>query len=383
MAKKKVAAKKKSSDEGSPAQTTESLVDDIYKAMNEKYGAGHMVDGDEYISKPQMIIPMSPVFDILTSGGIQEGSFVGFAGKEKTGKTTSILSFAAQCQKPEYGSRPVFYGKVEGRLSRKHTQEVDGLRTDKPYFNIIQSEEGRIMSAQDHLTEYLNIIRTVPGAVVIIDSISALTDQKEIDGGIGMESRGGGAKLFTQFVRLAKDIVPVNRSIVIGVSQMMANVSGGPGKKWLEKGSLYWRYQCDYLFSSTWSKPWVTGNGKQIGLETEWACANTPTGSPGKKMWGYIRFGNGIDRIYELLSLGQMAGLIQGKTWYYLSYLKSHHPEFADKTKANDSVPKAQGSEGVYRLLRDHPEYAELLRQDIVNLLGDADCAIGYKKPEE
>lgn len=374
--------KKKAAAEPVAGPTTESLVDAIYKEMNEKYGAGHMVDGDEYISRPQMLIPMSPVFDVLTSGGIQEGSFVGFAGKEKTGKTTSILSFAARCQRPEYGSRPIFYGKVEGRLSRKHTSEIEGLITKRPHFNILQSEEGRILSAQDHLTEYLNIVKTVPGAVIIIDSISALTDQKEIEAGVGSESRGGGAKLFTQFVRLAKDIVPVNRSIVIGVSQMMANVTG-QGKKWLEKGSLYWRYQCDYLFCSTYAKPWTATNNKQIGLQTEWSCTNTPTGSPGKKMSGFIRFGTGIDNIYELLSMGQMCGLIQGKTWYYLSYLKLHRPEFADQEKPNDSVPKAQGGEGVYRLLKNNPEYAELLRLEILKILADPDCAIGYQKQDE
>lgn len=381
MAKK---AAKKASTEKSTAPTTESLVNDIYESINEKYGEGHMVDGDEYISKPQMVIPFGPVFDVLTSGGIQEGSFVGFAGKEKTGKTTSILSFAAQCQKPEYGSRPVFYFKIEGRLSRKHTQEIEGLITSKPLFNIFQSEEGRILSAQDQLNEALNIVKTVPGSVIILDSLSALTDQKEIDGGIGFESRGGGAKLLNQFLRLAKDILPVNRVIVIGVGHMMANVTGRGQKQWLEKGSQYWRHQCDYLFSSTYSKPWtIQSTGKQIGLETQWLCMNTPLGSPGKKMTGYLRFGVGVDRIFELLSLGRMGGLIHGKGWYYLAYLKNHKSEFVDKVKLNDSVPKAQGDEAVYRLLKQNPEYAELLRQDLVNLLGDPECCIGYSKQEE
>ena len=58
-------------------------------------------------------ISVSPAIDIALGGGIKEGSWLTLTGDPKSGKTTTALQIAANCQKE---GRPIIYLDVEGRL---------------------------------------------------------------------------------------------------------------------------------------------------------------------------------------------------------------------------------------------------------------------------
>ena len=58
-------------------------------------------------------ISISPAIDIALGGGIKEGSWLTLTGDPKSGKTTTAMQIAANCQKE---GRPIIYLDVEGRL---------------------------------------------------------------------------------------------------------------------------------------------------------------------------------------------------------------------------------------------------------------------------
>jgi recombination protein RecA len=356
-------AKKEKVAETPPIAT---FTDRVYDSITKEYGEGVIIDGRSASEQPQVIIPISPSHDIITSGGILEGSWVGVTGHPKTGKTTWALSFAANAQLPEYGARPVYYSKVEGRLSINHLKGIKGLNLDKGMFHIIQSRPGRVLTAQDHLTILLNIIRSVPGAVIIIDSISALCDEREMTEGVGTETRGGGAKLFSQFCRTANNVVPTNRSIIIGVTHLICNTSG-MGAQLVERAARMWLYQKDYDLRTVGKKPWKAGE-RQIGLEIKWACNTSALGPPGMTIDSYLRFGVGIDRLYEGLNLGIQANIIkQAGAWFTFAYLdKDEHAHLND----GEAAPKFQGAEKAYAALAERPDWAHALFREIGRLSG-------------
>jgi recombination protein RecA len=188
----------------------------------------------------------------------------------------------------------------------------------------------------------------------LIDSISTLCEEREQNEGVGTETRGGGAKLFSQFCRTMASVVPVNGAIVCGVTHIISNTSGW-GSPTMERGARAWQYQCDYKFKAESKKPWISG-GRQVGLEISWLCETSKTIVPGLKASSYLRFGEGIDRAYEALELGKGVGLVRcSGNWLYLDFLK--------KAGMVGEAPRFNGGEKARSALLERPEWEQALYQ--------------------
>lgn len=356
-------AKKVNPDAAEPLSLTERLL----QMVEAEYGQDVAQSGKYALDRPCVKIPVSPSLDAILGGGIYEGSWVGITGAPKTGKTSTALCIARNAQKAEFGLRPVFYAKIEGRLSPELLNGTEGLDLSRGRFTVITSQEGRILSAQDYLQIISKIIETVPGAVVIIDSISALCDTREIEGGIGTETRGATAKLVTQFLRLNNQIVPVQRSIVIGITHQIANTSGmGPPK--VEKSPEGWRYAKDYDLVTKTKTLWKHGE-RVLGLQVKWLCNTTKSGTPGASIDSYVRFGRGVDEVYELLQFAVAFGLVkQNKAWLTLEFVGSGEA---------DGPPKFCGAEATWAALRSRPDWVAALTAQVNQRLKGSELETG------
>lgn len=340
------------------------MTDSVLKEIAKEFGAGIIGDGQDIIDHAPKVISVSPYLDIGLQGGIPKGGMSIFSGPDKVGKTTTVLSFAKKCQDD---GMTVFWLDVEHRLSKKNVTGIQGLRFTKPHFHHIRSsrpdaEEGKaatILDAQKFLTIGEKLLRSVPNCLVVFDSFSMLADAKEMDGGIGTETRGGGAKLLAQFCRQMAPIMTVNQSIVVGVLQLMANTSGY-GAAIVEKGGKAVQYQLNCKVKAKKDTPWVVGD-KQIGQVVTWQITESALGPPGREVESYIRYGVGVDHLFEMLKLAEDIGLIkkpEKSSWYTLDFMPTQ-----DK-------PKLQGGEKVYQFLSDKPEVAELLQAEVRKRLG-------------
>jgi recombination protein RecA len=196
----------------------------------------------------------------------------------------------------------------------------------------------------------------VPRAVVIIDSISAYCDEKEQNEGVEAETRGGGAKLFSRFCRQMNQIVPVNQSIVIGITHLICNTGGGVGPRYFERAARMWLYQKDYDLKAVMRTPWKVGD-RQIGFIIKWVSNTSKTMTPGLTIDGYLRFGVGFEKLYELITLGIAANIIKkAGAWYSLAFIK-------------DS-PKFQGAENLYEALSHNTEWQNQLEKLVMEMAG-------------
>ena len=234
------------------------------------FGSDIILSGNSVIDRNSVIIPVSPAIDMILNGGIPEGSFVVLTGQPKCGKTTTSLSFCATAQKEEYKgdlkkARHVYYLNIEGRLKKRDLEGIPGL--DLARFDVIGSQQGKILHAEEYLQIAERIINEEPGCVLIIDSYSALCTEAEITSDMDKMQRADGAKLLAKFCRKVANVIPVNKNIVIGITHLMGNPTGY-GAEFKEKSGQAIAYQTDIKLRAKTFKPWVlSADSTQIGQE--------------------------------------------------------------------------------------------------------------------
>lgn len=349
------------------------FTEQVLKLIKKDFGEGIAISGTEFLSKPPRVIPFSPAANVSLGGGIPEGSWVTLYGKEKLGKTTSALHFAAKCQKPKYGAKHIYYLNIEGRIKEMNLKGIAGLNTSPECFTLITSTEDKILSAQDFLNIGEKILLTHKECVLIVDSYSVLCHEKELTDGVGTSTRGGTAALLAQFCRQMAGVVPVKRSIVVGISQLMANTSGY-GSPIQEKGGNAIRFQVDVKMRCKSAEEWEE-NGKRVGQKVTWLTECTALGAPpGQEFVSYLRYGHGLDEVAETLQLGVDFGLItKSGAHYYCDFMQTHLPALG-VMEWNEDVRKnrcrGHGEAALYQLIKANPEWIELLEKDIATMLG-------------
>jgi recombination protein RecA len=241
----------------------------------------------------------------------------------------------------------VYYLNIEGRLKKRDLEGIPGLDLDR--FHIISSQQGKILHAEEYLQIAEKIINEIPGSIVIIDSYSALCTEAEITSEMDKMQRADGAKLLAKFCRKVANVIPVNKNIVIGITHLMGNPTGY-GAEFKEKSGQAIAYQTDIKLRAKTFKPWtLSADSTQIGQEIDWQVICSALGPPGGNITSYIRYGQGIDKYMEAITLASDMGIIhKGGAWYTITALP-------DK-------PKFQGAEKVRQyLLENNSAYIDLV----------------------
>jgi recombination protein RecA len=324
----------------------------LEKILKKKYG-DIFLSADQITQKEKVVIPVSPKLDIGLNGGVPEGSWFIISGKPKLGKSTLALQFCATAQKEEYGARRCYYLDAEGRLEKKILNGIEGLQQDK--LTVVKSSQGNILSSEKFLTIAEQIIKTEPNIILVIDSASAMCSQSEMDSEeIKGTGRNNGPKLLAEFTRRLANVVPVQNNIVIIIQHMIANTSGY-GPSFMEDGGNKICYQSDIKLRGRTFTKWEDNTKKQIGQIATWDVVHSALGAPGATVEGYIRFGYGIDSIWELIDIATDLDLIEkGGAWFTIKF-------------TGEEI-KLQGQNKVWQYLNDNPELCKKLKEEIRRL---------------
>ena len=327
----------------------------------EKYG-NIVKSGTSIANYKPVVVPVSPAIDIGLGGGVPEGSFVILTGEEKAGKTLLALWLAANAQKHydpiSYpNGRKVFFLGIEGRLKPRDLHGIPHLQLDK--FHQIVSEKGNILTAEKYLDTADMLIRSEPGCVLIIDSFSQLCTQAEMLAGMDEMQRADGPKLLAKFCRKVANVIPINQTIVIGITHLMSNVTGY-GAKYQEKSGNALKYQADVkLRVKKYELLRATDDGVPYGQQVEWKVEFSAIGPPGADVTSFIRYGVGIDESKELVTLGVDLGIIdKAASWF----------SFANKDEYGDN--KYQGLDNLTEVVNTDSNLKEKLRKEIYSTCG-------------
>jgi len=269
-------------------------------------------------------IQISPSLDMALGGGIMEGGVVLISGDPKTGKTTTALHFAAKCQKL---NKDVFYFNTEERLTVGNLTEIKGL--DPKKMHVVQAtDEQPIVSAEDYLNAIETCIKTTPGVLCIVDSVSNMLPKEELEGEIRGNIRAGLPRLVSNLCKRVAPFVRLNKAILILIIHNIANTGGsGPRspKKIADSGNQI-QYQGSTSMSIAYKEPWEYPAGTQIGQKVHWVIKTSASGgTPNTKAQGWIRYGIGVDEAQELAHIATEFSLIKSSgeksSWYEITCL--------------------------------------------------------------
>lgn len=315
------------------------------KDIQKKYGEGVVFDASLLLDTPPSIISTTPNLDMGLSGGIPEGALTILSGEAKCGKSSLCLQIIKNAQQ-KY-KKKAFYIDVEHRLKATNLRGIQGLDVSPEVFQVIRSSKDKILGAEELLDIATELIKNEPNSIVVLDSASALCNLKEMVDDITGQTRSLGPKLLSAFCRKNAPYISVNKITLIIIQHLIANTSGY-GSPFMEDGGAKIKYQADVKLRATGVSKWMSGD-TQIGQITTWHVLYSALGAPGNKVQSYLRYGQGMDCLWEKMSLACDLGVIKkGGAWY----------EFNGQ--------KIQGQEKLYAAL-----------QDDVKMLKDLDKALG------
>ncbi len=322
------------------------------------HGEGIIATADEALPVSTRDVLNTPLsLDIALNGGIPDGTICLITGRPKSGKTTLCLELLRNAQ---ILNRPAFYINIEKRCTPALLSTIKGL--DPAKLKVVPHKIDKPLTAEDYLNIIERIAKTQKKAVVVIDSIAALSTMTEQEDDIGSSrDMAGPAKLLSAFFRRAQQIVDANDVILIFISQMMTNREPR-GPKYVEKGGVAIQYACSVWLKVTWTQQWERNaeTNAPDGHDLHITVQSSALGRPFLPCVLPLRYGTGIDVIRDVVTVAENLGLIEkAGAWYSASLF----------TEKDEDTLKFQGLARLSNFLKDNPDKLDQLETEIRNIV--------------
>jgi len=259
-------------------------------------------------------------------GGIPRGFFTEICGDESTGKTTLALHIAKQVL---LAGEPVIYADFEHslRLQLNYVKNI-GIDTTSP--NFIHLVPSSLQEGVQAIGRSLVMVRP---SLIIIDSVAAMLPQETVDKEADETTAIGiHARLVGSFINwIGKKLQKYNCSIIL-INQFRANIKKskydqGPAQITTGGKALQYFIGLRIRLKKTSNneeiaeKSIITGvsEKKRVSQEVKVVIEKNKLDIPWKSGPVYIVFGQGIDNIMSLITLGANMGVIK-KSAGYLSW---------------------------------------------------------------
>ena len=334
-------------------------LDDLIKDMNKSAKTEIIQYGIPEYEHCTRIPFTSPRMNYCTFGGIPIGYLIEFFGEEHGGKTTTALDIVGNYQRME-NARKVIYLDVENRLdvewATKLGVDVESLITVKP----------TTQSAEELFQFILDFVDTGEVGLFVMDSIPALSSEKELEKQMGEVTVGGVSAPLTVFSRKVEKLCHKHRCTGIGINQLRDKVGSMYGGT-TTPGGRGWRHFCTVRMEFRQGS-YIDENGKELSKSK----ADTPSGQvilmsmvknstcpPSRRTGSYtIRFDSGVDYIADLLDLAILYGIIEKKgAWFTV----------LDIETGEVIKDKLQGEHALHSYLEENGEILGLIDKQIMD----------------
>jgi recombination protein RecA len=323
-------------------------LDALVKNLHGKYGA----DSISVFGKNRVVVERVPIDSFylseLLGGGYPRGRMIEIYGPESSGKTTLACYLAGQCQKYFFEDKRrygvVAYIDVEHALDPDYAATF-GLDMDKVLFSQPDSAE-QALDILDDLVES-DLVDTI-----VIDSVAALSPQREIDGEMGDETMGLLARLMSKACRKLQSKMTPKSASIIWINQVRMKIGVVYGNPETTPGGNALKFFTAIRITTRAGEKIEDKQNGQIGLISKVKTIKNKVARPFRTCDMKIIFGEGYQVEEEFVQAFVKYGIIRkAGGWYTVAITKV----------GNEETPeKVQGEEKVLDWLKSHPEiYAE------------------------
>ncbi len=312
--------------------------------IEKSHGKGAVMRLGEETRQPMAFIPTGSVaLDIaLGIGGLPRGRIVEIYGPESSGKTTVALHAIASAQRD---------GGICAFIDAEHALDPDyaaKLGVDTDALLVSQPDNGeQALEIADML------IRSGALALIVIDSVAALTPRAEIEGEMGDSHVGLQARLMSQALRKMTGAISQAGTTAIFINQLREKIGVMFGSPETTTGGKALKFYASVRLDVRRIETLKDGTD-MVGNRTRVKVVKNKVAPPFKQAEFDILYGQGISREGSLIDMGVDHGIIRkAGAWF---------------TYGSDQL--GQGKENARKFLKEHPEVADEVEGKIRAALG-------------
>ncbi len=326
----------KATEEKMPTEMSEKLkaLEAARLQIEKQFGTGSLMKlGTKADMTSVDVIPSGSILldEALGVGGYPRGRIIEMYGPESSGKTTLALHAVAEAQK---------LGGIAAFIDAEHA--LDPIYAKNLGVNIDELWVSQPDTGEQALEICENLVRSGAVDIIVIDSVAALTPQKEIDGEMGDSVMGVQARLMSQALRKLTAIVGKSRCTIVFINQIRMKIGVMFGNPETTTGGnalkFYSSIRLDIRRIET-----IDGKGDEdaLGNRVRVKVVKNKVAPPFRKAELDIYFGKGVSASASLLDSAVKHGLIDKRgAWY---------------TRGDEKV--GQGKENAVSFIENNTDY--------------------------
>jgi recombination protein RecA len=312
--------------------------------IDKQYGKGSVMRLGDEVRVPIETIPTGSIaLDVaLGIGGLPRGRVVEIYGPESSGKTTVALHAVANAQAA---------GGICAFIDAEHALDPDyaaRLGVDTDALLVSQPDNGeQALEIADML------VRSGALALIVIDSVAALTPRAEIEGEMGDSHVGLQARLMSQALRKMTGALSGAGTTAIFINQLREKIGVMFGSPETTTGGKALKFYSSIRLDIRRIETLKDGSDA-VGNRTRVKVVKNKMAPPFKQAEFDILYGVGISREGSLIDLGVECSIIR-KAGAWFTY---------------DADQLGQGKENARNYLKTNPDVANEIEKKIKEKMG-------------
>lgn len=326
----------KMTEEKAPSEMSEKLkaLEAARLQIEKQFGTGSLMKlGTKTDTASIDVVPSGSILldEALGIGGYPRGRVIEMYGPESSGKTTLALHAVAEAQK---------LGGIAAFIDAEHA--LDPVYAKNLGVNIDELWVSQPDTGEQALEICENLVRSGAVDIIVVDSVAALTPQKEIEGEMGDSVMGLQARLMSQALRKLTAIVGKSKCIVVFINQIRMKIGIMFGNPETTTGGNALKFYSSVRLEIRRIES-IDGKGDEdaVGNRVRVKVVKNKVAPPFRKVELDIYFGKGVSSSASILDSAVKHGLIDKRgAWY---------------TRGDEKI--GQGKENAVSYIESNPAY--------------------------
>lgn len=323
-------------------------LEEALKSLEKEYGKGSVINAGNIDTSVSVISSGSIGLDAaLGIGGWAEGKIIDLYGWESCGKSTLTQTMIGNYQK--MGKKKTLLIDGENSLAPEYAK---ALGVDLDELLIIQLDATAGEGAYNKMKV---LVETGEIGLVVIDSYNSLKPKKVMEGEVGDNAIGLHARMMSQILDIVNGLCTKFGTTFVFIGQLRQKIGVMYGSPDTPQGGVALRFyahvRAEVTRSVTNDNSVKDDDGNKVGNKTTVKVVKNKLAAPFTQASFVIRYGEGIDKIQEVMDLGKELDILKIR---------------AEKVTYGEDK---YSEEEFYSLLKDNPEFYEAIREQILNKL--------------